>query len=259
MGASTLIINKTMLYRDCLRPINGPRARGARARNESLMLVAHQKLGIGSVGRAGGRARRRANGRAELLRPRESPRLTTSRWSSSRGGGNRLAHIPFSATGPAVTQDHRRRGAFCYSAGCHVALRAREGGPLVALANRRSSARRSRQNVPTRDAGPAGCGHHVCSLWAPAKTARGSRAPHKRGPWTRPWRAEEARRPRAQGMEVNDGTPEALRERGGRRRALVEVVKAATPGRVAQCGSRSRAAASRGARRRAHAHARSIP
>ena len=169
MGASTLIINTT-LYKDMpYDPITDLAPVGLAA-NASLLLVAHPKLGVHSVAELIARAK--ANPGALNY---GSPGIATPHHLAMElfklRAGIDLAHIPFSATGPALTQLLGGEVPLMFLP-VHVAIAHVKAGRLVALAN--GGARRSplAPEVPTlgelglRDADT----DIWYALWAPAKT-----------------------------------------------------------------------------------------
>jgi tripartite-type tricarboxylate transporter receptor subunit TctC len=212
MGASTLIINTT-LYKDMPYDPLTDLAPVGLAANASLLLVAHPNLGVHSVAELVARAK--ANPGALNY---GSPGIATPHHLAMElfklRAGIDLAHIPFSATGPAVTQLLGGEVPLMFLP-VHVAIAHVKAGRLVALAN--GGARRSplAPDVPTlgelglRDADT----DIWYALWAPAKTPPAVlnriNADMNRALAQPDVRATLA----AQGMEVMTGTPAELGDR----------------------------------------------
>lgn len=169
MGASTLVIN-TALYADMpYDPLNDLAPIGLAA-NASLMLVAHPKTGYRSA--------------AELIADAKqhpgkyvygSPGIATPHHMAMELFRNRagidLVHVPFSATGPAVTQLLGGEVPLMFLP-VHVAIAHVKAGKLNALATGGSQRSPLAPDVPTlgelglRDADT----DIWYALWAPAHT-----------------------------------------------------------------------------------------
>jgi tripartite-type tricarboxylate transporter receptor subunit TctC len=212
MGASTLIINTT-LYRDMpYNPLTDLAPIGLAA-NASLLLVAHPRLGVKSVAELVERARAHP-GTLNYASPGiATPHHLAMELFKARAGIE-LAHIPFSATGPAVTQLLGGEVPLMFLP-VHVAIPHVKAGRLVALAN--GGAKRSplAPDVPTlgelglRDADT----DIWYALWAPAKTPPAV-LNRINADMNRVLGAQDVRATlSAQGMEVVTGTPADLAAR----------------------------------------------
>jgi tripartite-type tricarboxylate transporter receptor subunit TctC len=169
MGASTLIINTT-LYRDMpYDPLTDLAPIGLAA-NASLLLVAHPRLGVSSVAELIARAKAKP-GALDYASPGiATPHHLAMELFKARAGID-LAHIPFSATGPAVTQLLGGEVPLMFLP-VHVAIAHVKAGKLVALANGGGKRSPLAPDVPTlgelglRDADT----DIWYALWAPART-----------------------------------------------------------------------------------------
>lgn len=213
MGASTLVIN-TVLYNNMqYNPLTDLAPIGLAA-NASLLLVAHPKLGITSARDLVAKAKENP-GRYVYGSPGiATPHHMAMELFKNRAGGLDIVHIPFSATGPAVTQLLGGEVPLMFLP-VHVAIAHVKAGKLVALAA--GGAKRSplAPDVPTlgelglRDADT----DIWYALWAPAHTPatllaridadmqKALAMPDVRDALTK------------QGMEVVTSTPEELGER----------------------------------------------
>jgi tripartite-type tricarboxylate transporter receptor subunit TctC len=169
MGASTLIIN-TALYRNMqYDPLTDLEPIGLAA-NASLLLVAHPKLGITSVQELIAKAKENPGHYVYGSPGIATPHHMAMELFKNRAGVD-IVHIPFSATGPAVTQLLGGEVPLMFLP-VHVAIAHVKAGKLVALAA--GGARRSplAPDVPTlgelglRDADT----DIWYALWAPAQT-----------------------------------------------------------------------------------------
>jgi len=169
MGASTLIIN-TALYRNMqYDPLTDLEPIGLAA-NASLLLVAHPKLGIASVQELIAKAKEHPGHYVYGSPGIATPHHMAMELFKNRAGVD-IVHIPFSATGPAVTQLLGGEVPLMFLP-VHVAIAHVKAGKLVALAA--GGAKRSplAPDVPTlgelglRDADT----DIWYALWAPAQT-----------------------------------------------------------------------------------------
>ena len=169
MGASTLIIN-TALYRNMpYDPLTDLEPIGLAA-NASLLLVAHPKLGITSVQELIAKAKENPGHYVYGSPGIATPHHMAMELFKNRAGVD-IVHIPFSATGPAVTQLLGGEVPLMFLP-VHVAIAHVKAGKLVALAA--GGAKRSplAPDVPTlgelglRDADT----DIWYALWAPAQT-----------------------------------------------------------------------------------------
>jgi tripartite-type tricarboxylate transporter receptor subunit TctC len=169
MGASTLIIN-TALYRNMqYDPLTELEPIGLAA-NASLLLVAHPKLGIASVQELIAKAKENPGHYVYGSPGIATPHHMAMELFKNRAGVD-IVHIPFSATGPAVTQLLGGEVPLMFLP-VHVAIAHVKAGKLVALAA--GGAKRSplAPDVPTlgelglRDADT----DIWYALWAPAQT-----------------------------------------------------------------------------------------
>ena len=212
MGASTLIINTT-LYRDMpYNPLTDLAPIGLAA-NASLLLVAHPRLGVKSVAELVERARAKP-GTLNYASPGiATPHHLAMELFKARAGID-LAHIPFSATGPAVTQLLGGEVPLMFLP-VHVAIPHVKAGRLVALANGGVKRSPLAPEVPTlgelglRDADT----DIWYALWAPAKTPPAV-LNRINADMNRALGAQDVRATlSAQGMEVVTGTPADLAAR----------------------------------------------
>jgi len=170
MGASTLVINTTLYSNMQYDPLTDLAPIGLAA-NASLLLVAHPRLGV-------------ATARELIAKAKESPGkyvygspgIATPHHMAMELFKNRagieLVHIPFSATGPAVTQLLGGEVPLMFLP-VHVAIAHVKAGKLVALAA--GGAKRSplAPDVPTLgELGLADADTDIWyALWAPAHTS----------------------------------------------------------------------------------------
>jgi tripartite-type tricarboxylate transporter receptor subunit TctC len=169
MGASTLVINTALYANMPYDPLTDLAPVGLAA-NASLMLVAHPKTGYRSAGDLIADAKRNP-GKYNYASPGiATPHHLAMELFKNRAGID-LVHVPFSATGPAVTQLLGGEVPLMFLP-VHVAIAHVKAGRLTALAT--GGARRSplAPDVPTlgelglRDADT----DIWYALWAPAHT-----------------------------------------------------------------------------------------
>ena len=227
MGASTLIINTT-LYRDMpYNPLTDLAPVGLAA-NASLLLVAHPRLGVASVADLVARAKAQPGALNYASPGIATPHHLAMELFKARAGIE-LAHIPFSATGPALAQLLGGEVPLMFLP-VHVAIAHVKAGRLVALANGGGKRSPLAPDVPTlgelglRDADT----DIWYALWAPARTPAAIvgriNADMNRALSTPEVRATLS----AQGMEVLTGTPAELAARMTSEAARwAQVVKAA--------------------------------
>lgn len=169
MGASTLVINTT-LYRNMQYDPLTDLAPVGLAANASLLLVAHPKLGITSARELIAKAKESPGKYAYGSPGIATPHHMAMELFRNRAGID-LQHIPFSATGPAVTQLLGGEVPLMFLP-VHVAITHVKAGKLVALAA--GGAKRSplAPEVPTLgELGLADADTDIWyALWAPART-----------------------------------------------------------------------------------------
>jgi tripartite-type tricarboxylate transporter receptor subunit TctC len=212
MGASTLIINTT-LYRDMpYNPLTDLAPIGLAA-NASLLLVVHPKLGVNSVAELVARAKAQPGALNYASPGIATPHHLAMELFKARAGID-LAHIPFSATGPAVTQLLGGEVPLMFLP-VHVAIAHVKAGRLIALANGGGKRSPLAPDVPTlgelglRDADT----DIWYALWAPARTAPAI-VNRINADMNRALATPEARATlSAQGMEVLTGAPAELGDR----------------------------------------------
>jgi len=212
MGASTLVINKA-LYADMpYDPITDLAPIGLAA-NASLMLVAHPKTGYRSAADLVDDAKRHPGQYAYGSPGIATPHHLAMELFKNRAGID-LVHVPFSATGPAVTQLLGGEVPLMFLP-VHVAIAHVKAGRLNALATGGSQRSPLAPDVPTlgelglRDADT----DIWYALWAPARTppdviARVNAS--LRAALAEPDVRDALAR---QGMQVLTGTPAQLAER----------------------------------------------
>ena len=227
MGASTLIINTT-LYKDMpYDPLTDLAPIGLAA-NASLLLVAHPSLGVHSVAELVALAKSKPGAINYGSPGIATPHHLAMELFKARAGVD-LTHIPFSATGPAVTQLLGGEVPLMFLP-VHVAIAHVKAGRLVALAN--GGAKRSplAPDVPTlAELGLRDADTDIWyALWAPARTPAAV-VQRINGDMNRALAAPEVRAAlSAQGMEVVTSTPAELADRMTREATRwAQVVKAA--------------------------------
>jgi len=169
MGASTLIINKT-LYKDMLYdPIADLEPIGLAA-NASLLLVAHPKLGITTAGDLIAQAKAKPGVLVYGSPGIATPHHMAMELFKARAGID-IVHIPFSATGPAVTQLLGGEVPIMFLP-VHVAIAHVKAGKLVALAAGGAKRHPLAPDVPTlAELGLRNANTDIWyALWAPART-----------------------------------------------------------------------------------------
>ena len=138
MGASTLVMNMSMFANMQYNPLTDLAPVGLAA-NASLLLVAHPKLGITSAKDLIARAKEKPGAYNYASPGVGTPHHMAMELFKQRAGID-LVHIPFSGTGPAVTQLLGGEVPIMFLP-VHVAMAQVKAGKLVALAN--GGARRS--------------------------------------------------------------------------------------------------------------------
>ena len=169
MGASTLVINKT-LYRNMLYdPIADLEPIGLAA-NASLLLVAHPKLGITTAKDLVAQAKAKPGALVYGSPGIATPHHMAMELFKARAGID-LVHIPFSATGPAVTQLLGGEVPIMFLP-VHVAITHVKAGKLVALAMGGEHRHPLAPDVPTlAELGLRNANTDIWyALWAPAHT-----------------------------------------------------------------------------------------
>lgn len=212
MGASTLVINTTLYTNMQYDPMSDLAPVGLAA-NASLLLVAHPKLGITSAKELVAKAKE-SPGKYVYGSPGvATPHHMAMELFKNRAGID-LVHIPFSATGPAVTQLLGGEVPLMFLP-VHVAIAHMKAGKLVALAA--GGARRSplAPDVPTLgELGLADADTDIWyALWAPAHTPPAI-VNRIHADLQKALAMPDVREAlNKQGMEVLTGTPEQLRAR----------------------------------------------
>jgi tripartite-type tricarboxylate transporter receptor subunit TctC len=169
MGASTLIINKT-LYKDMpYDPITDLEPVGLAA-NASLLLVAHPKLGITTAKDLIAQAKAKPGALVYGSPGIATPHHMAMELFKARAGVD-IVHIPFSATGPAVTQLLGGEVPIMFLP-VHVAITHVRAGKLVALAAGGAQRHPLAPEVPTlAELGLRNANTDIWyALWAPART-----------------------------------------------------------------------------------------
>jgi tripartite-type tricarboxylate transporter receptor subunit TctC len=169
MGASTLIINKT-LYKDMpYDPIADLEPIGLAA-NASLLLVVHPKLGITTAKDLIAQAKARPGTFVYGSPGIATPHHMAMELFKARAGVD-IVHIPFSATGPAVTQLLGGEVPIMFLP-VHVAIANVKAGKLVALASGGEKRHPLASDVPTlAELGLRNANTDIWyALWAPART-----------------------------------------------------------------------------------------
>jgi tripartite-type tricarboxylate transporter receptor subunit TctC len=212
MGASTLIINTTLYKNMQYNPITDLAPVGLAA-NASMLLVANPKIGITSVRELIARAKEHPG-----VLVYGSPGIATPHHMAMElfkvRAGIDLAHIPFSATGPALTQLLGGEVPLMFLP-VHVAITHVKAGKLNALAT--GGARRSplAPDVPTlAELGLRDADTDVWyALWAPAGTPAAI-VNRIDADMQKVLATAEVREVLAkQGMEVLTSSPEELRDK----------------------------------------------
>ena len=169
MGASTLVINKT-LYRDMqYDPLTDLEPVGLAA-NASLLLVAHPKLGITTAKDLIAQAKAKPGTLVYGSPGIATPHHMAMELFKARAGVD-IVHIPFSATGPAVTQLLGGEVPLMFLP-VHVAITHVKAGRLVALAAGGEKRHPLAPDVPTlAELGLRNANTDIWyALWAPAHT-----------------------------------------------------------------------------------------
>ena len=169
MGASTLVVNKT-LYRDMpYDPIADLEPIGLAA-NASLLLVVHPRLGITTAKDLIAQAKARPGALVYGSPGIATPHHMAMELFKSRAGID-IVHIPFSATGPAVTQLLGGEVPIMFLP-VHVAIAHVKAGKLVALAAGGEKRHPLAPDVPTLgELGLRNANTDIWyALWAPART-----------------------------------------------------------------------------------------
>ena len=212
MGASTLIINTTLYQNMQYDPLTDLAPIGLAA-NASLLLVTHPRLGITTVRDLVAQAREKPTAFNYASPGIATPHHMAMELFKVRAGIS-MTHIPFSATGPAVTQLLGGEVPVMFLP-VHVALPHVKAGKLNALAT--GGARRSplAPEVPTlAELGYRDADTDVWyALWAPAGTPPALLARIDADMQSVLATPEVRTLLTQQGMEVLTSSPEELRER----------------------------------------------
>jgi tripartite-type tricarboxylate transporter receptor subunit TctC len=169
MGASTLVINKTLYANMLYDPIADLEPIGLAA-NASLLLVAHPKLGITSAKELIARAKAKPGSLVYGSPGIATPHHMAMELFKARAGVD-IVHIPFSATGPAVTQLLGGEVPIMFLP-VHVAIAHVKAGKLVALASGGAERHPLAPDVPTlAELGLRNANTDIWyAMWAPAHT-----------------------------------------------------------------------------------------
>ena len=170
MGASTLVINTTLYTNMQYNPLTDLAPIGLAA-NASLLLVAHPKLGITSAKELIAKAKENPGKYVYGSPGIATPHHMAMELFKNRAGGLDIVHIPFSATGPAVTQLLGGEVPLMFLP-VHVAIAHVKAGKLVALASGGATRSPLAPDVPTLgELGLADADTDIWyALWAPAHT-----------------------------------------------------------------------------------------
>jgi len=169
MGASTLVINKTLYRNMQYDPLTDLEPIGLAA-NASLLLVAHPKLGITTAKDLIAQAKAKPGTLVYGSPGIATPHHMAMELFKARAGID-LVHIPFSATGPAVTQLLGGEVPIMFLP-VHVAITHVKAGRLVALAMGGGERHPLAPDVPTlAELGLRNANTDIWyALWAPAHT-----------------------------------------------------------------------------------------
>ena len=169
MGASTLVINKTLYTNMLYDPIADLEPIGLAA-NASLLLVAHPKLGITSAKELIAQAKAKPGSLVYGSPGIATPHHMAMELFKARAGVD-IVHIPFSATGPAVTQLLGGEVPIMFLP-VHVAIAHVKAGKLVALASGGAERHPLAPDVPTlAELGLRNANTDIWyAMWAPAHT-----------------------------------------------------------------------------------------
>lgn len=212
MGASTLVINPALYANMPYDPLKDLAAIGLAA-SASLMLVAHPKLGMANVNDLIARARSQPGALSYASPGIATPHHMAMELFKARAGID-LAHIPFSATGPALAQLLGGEVPIMFLP-VHVAAPHVKAGKLNALATGGLKRSPLAPEVPTLgELGLRDVDTDIWyALWAPNGTPSAIvnriNADMQRALAMSDVREALTR----QGMEVLTGTPAELRER----------------------------------------------
>jgi tripartite-type tricarboxylate transporter receptor subunit TctC len=169
MGASTLVINKTLYRNMPYDPIADLEPIGLAA-NASLLLVAHPRLGITTAKDLIAQAKSKPGMLVYGSPGIATPHHMAMELFKARAGID-ITHVPFSATGPAVTQLLGGEVPIMFLP-VHVAIPHVRGGRLVALAAGGETRHPLAPEVPTlAELGLRNANTDIWyALWAPART-----------------------------------------------------------------------------------------
>jgi tripartite-type tricarboxylate transporter receptor subunit TctC len=212
MGASTLIINKALGLAMQYDPMTDLAPIGLAA-NASLLLVAHPRIGIMSVEQLISQARDKPGAFNYASAGFGTPHHMAMELFKARAGIS-VTHIPFSATGPALTQLLGGEVPLMFLP-VHVAHTHVKAGKLVALATGGANRSPLAPDVPSLgEIGLRDADTDVWyALWAPAGTPE-ALASRIDADMRRILDSAEVRAVLAQqGMEILTSTPAELRDR----------------------------------------------
>ena len=169
MGASTLVINKTLYTNMLYDPITDLEPIGLAA-DASLLLVANPKLGITTAKDLIAQAKAKPGTLMYASPGIATPHHMAMELFKARAGVD-IVHIPFSATGPAVAQLLGGEVPIMFLP-VHVAIQHVKAGKLVALATGGAERHPLAPDVPTlAELGLRNANTDIWyALWAPART-----------------------------------------------------------------------------------------
>jgi len=212
MGASTIVINMALYRSLAINPMTDLAPVGLAA-NASLLLVAHPRLGITSARDLVALAKEKP-GELNYASPGvATPHHMAMELFKARTGAS-IAHIPFSATGPALAQLLGGEVPLMFLP-VHVAIAQVKAGKLIALATGGAARSPLAPDVPTlAELGLRDADTDVWyALWAPAGTPPALIAKIDADMQKALGMADVRGVLAQQGMEVLTSTPEQLRNR----------------------------------------------
>ena len=212
MGASTIVINTALYQSMPINPMTDLAPVGLAA-NASLLLVAHPRLAITNVRELVARAKEKP-GELNYASPGvATPHHMAMELFKARTGVS-IAHIPFSATGPALAQLLGGEVPLMFLP-VHVAIAQVKAGKLNALATGGATRSPLAPDVPTlAELGLRDADTDIWyALWAPAGTPNAIIAKIDADMQKALAMADVRAVLTQQGMEVLTSTPEQLRSR----------------------------------------------
>jgi tripartite-type tricarboxylate transporter receptor subunit TctC len=212
MGAATLVINKALSQSMQYDPMTDLAPVGLAA-NASLLLVAHPKTGITTVAQLISQAREKPGAFNYASPGIATPHHLAMELFKLRAGIS-ITHIPFSSTGPAVTQLLGGEVPLMFLP-VHVALTYVKAGKLNALATGGANRSPLAPDVPTlSELGLRDADTDVWyALWAPAGTPPALLARIDADMQRALASADVRATLSQQGLEILTSSPEQLRDR----------------------------------------------